>query len=53
MGPTGDKIFCYKRYGRKMQRGKPTALHNEEIDYKKMSRREATRRRVEIAERSI
>jgi len=53
MGPTGDKIFCYKRYGRKMRHGMQTALSNEEIEDKKMSRREATRRHVEIAERTI
>ena len=53
MGPTGDKIFCYKRYGRKMRQGTQTALSNEEIEDKKMSRREATRRHVEIAERTI
>ena len=53
MGPTGDKIFCYKRYGRKMQHGTQTTLSNEEIEDKKISRREANRRHVEIAERVI
>ena len=53
MGPTGDKIFCYKRYGRQMQHAAEGTLSNEEIEYKKMSRREATRRHVEIAERAI
>ena len=52
MGPTGDKIFCYKRYGRKMQHGMQTTLSNEEIDNKKISKREANRRHVEIAQRS-
>ena len=52
MGPTGDKIFCYKRYGRKMLHGTQTTLSNEEIEAKKISRREASRRHVEIAERS-
>ena len=52
MGPTGDKIFCYKRYGRKMRHGIHTTLSNEEIEDKKISRREASRRHVEIAERS-
>ena len=53
MGPTGDKIFCYKRYGRKMRHGTQTTLSNEEIEDKKISRREANRRHVEIAERVI
>ena len=52
MGPTGDKIFCYKRYGRKMQSGTQTALSNEEIESRKISKREANRRHVEIAQRS-
>ena len=52
MGPTGDKIFCYKRYGRKMRHITQTALSNEEIEDKKISRREANRRHVEIAQRS-
>ena len=52
MGPTGDKIFCYKRYGRKMLHGMQTTLSNEEIDNKKISKREASRRHVEIAQRS-
>ena len=52
MGPTGDKIFCYKRYGRKMRHETQTALSNEEIEYKKLSRREATRRHLEIHERT-
>ena len=55
MGPTGDKIFCYKRYGRKIRDfyEKETTLSNEEIEYKKLSRREATRRHLEIHERTI
>ena len=53
MGPTGDKIFCYKRYGRKMRHGKQTNLSNEEIENKKISRREANRHHVEITQRSI
>ena len=53
IGPTGDKIFCYKRYGRKMQHAVEETLSNEEIEYKKMSKREAMRRHVEIAERTI
>ena len=53
MGPTGDKIFCYKRYGRKMQHRTQTTLSNEEIENEKISRREASRRHVEIAERTI
>jgi len=52
MGPTGDKIFCYKRYGRKMRHEMQTTLSNEEIEYKKLSRREATRRHLEIHERT-
>jgi len=52
MGPTGDKIFCYKRYGRKMLHGTQTTLSSEEIEEKKISRREAKRRHVEIAQRS-
>ncbi|MAQ73994.1 MAG: hypothetical protein CMG22_01970, partial [Candidatus Marinimicrobia bacterium] len=52
MGPTGDKIFCYKRYGRKMRHGKQTVLLNEEIENIKISRREANRRHVELGQRS-
>lgn len=43
MGPTGDKIFCYKR----------TPLTTEVIENIKISKREAMRRHVELAERSI
>tara|TARA_B110001454_G_scaffold51644_1_gene50564 strand:+ start:3493 stop:5610 length:2118 start_codon:yes stop_codon:yes gene_type:complete len=53
MGPTGDKIFCYKRYRSKIQDAKQTDLSNEEIENKKISRREANRRHVEISQRSI
>ena len=53
MGPTGDKIFCYKRYGRKMLHAAEDTLSNEEIEQKRMSKREARRRHVEIAERTI
>jgi len=52
IGSTGDKIFCYKRYGRKMRPRTHTTLSNEEIEDKKISRREANRRHVEIAQRS-
>ena len=51
-GSTGDKIFCYKRYGRKMQHG-TQSISNEEIEDGKMSRREATRRHLKIGERTI
>ena len=43
MGPTGDKIFCYKR----------TPLFSEITENIKISKREAMRRHVELAERSI
>lgn len=43
MGPTGDKIFCYKR----------TPLTTEVTENIKISKREAMRRHVELAERSI
>lgn len=43
MGPTGDKIFCYKR----------TPLFSEITENIKISKREAIRRHVELAERSI
>lgn len=43
MGPTGDKIFCYKRT--------PLSAHVSESI--KISKREANRRHVELAERSI
>ena len=36
-----------------MQHGMQTTLSNEEIEDKKISRREANRRHVEIAERVI
>ena len=49
MGPTGDKIFCYKRYGRKMRHGQAGWSKSED---KKISMREANRRHVEIAQRS-
>jgi len=35
-----------------MQHGMQTTLSNEEIDNKKISKREASRRHVEIAQRS-
>jgi hypothetical protein len=43
MGPTGDKIFCYKR----------TPLSAQVIESIKISKREASRRHVELAERSV
>ena len=43
MGPTGDKFFCYKR----------TPLTTEVTENIKISKREAMRRHVELAERSI
>ena len=52
IGNTGDKIFCYKRYGRKMRQETRTTLSNEEMEDKKLSRREATRRHLEIHERT-
>ncbi len=42
MGPTGDKIFCYKR----------SPLFTEVTENIKISKREAMRRHVELAERS-
>ena len=42
MGPTGDKIFCYKR----------TPLSDQAFESIKISKREANRRHVELAERS-
>jgi radical SAM superfamily enzyme YgiQ (UPF0313 family) len=43
MGPTGDKIFCYRR----------TPLSTEITENINISKREAIRRHVELAERSI
>ena len=52
IGNTGDKIFCYKRYGRKMRQEMRTTSYNEEMEDKKLSKREATRRHLEIHERT-
>tara|TARA_B100002049_G_C15853544_1_gene280302 strand:- start:100 stop:600 length:501 start_codon:yes stop_codon:yes gene_type:complete len=42
LGPKGDKIFCYRRI----------PLVSQEIEYKKISRREAIRRHAEVSQKS-
>ena len=42
LGTQGDKIFCYRR----------VPLMNQEIEYKKISRREAIRRHAEVSQKS-
>ena len=52
MGPTGDKIFCYRRYTKQTQSTASEISYNE-VENIRMSKREASRRHIEIAERSI
>ena len=52
MGPTGDKIFCYRRYTKQTQSTASKILYNE-VENIRMSKSEASRRHIEIAERSI
>ena len=42
LGPTGDKIFCYRRI----------PLLNQGIEYNKISRREAIRRHAEVSQKA-
>ena len=42
LGTQGDKIFCYRR----------VPLMNQEIEYKKISRRESIRRHAEVSQKS-
>ena len=42
LGPTGDKIFCYRRI----------PLVNQENEYNKISRREAIRRHAEVSQKA-
>jgi len=42
LGPTGDKIFCYRRI----------PLVDQEIEYNKISRREAIRRHAEVSQKA-